>query len=393
MPTVHNRIGGSTIARTIECPAWHHLSKDSPKQSGSNEFADTGTLLHDCMEEFYLADGELSFADMLEKGREYNGIELTQEMIDEKLAPALAAAKELFDIFNIDDYLVEPFVELIEGDAGGSIDLLAWSVDKSLVLVLDWKFGFVPVVAENNRQLRFYGLCGSVDPATADIFIDADVVVFAVVQPNGTGYVCENDVCEISVLDSFEVEVYDAIDRVDCVNDDNVMDYVKAGEHCQYCPAHSTCPVKTGEAQAALRLNPTDAVLLNSNMSMVGELEKWCKAVKKMAHEQMELGVMLADWKLVSKRASRVWTDSEEVQKKIRNSKKLTVTETHEPMKLLSPAKLEKVLTSKGLDKDKFKAYYGSVSSGNTVAHCDDKRPEILQAPSPAALAALRDSL
>jgi hypothetical protein len=292
--------------------------------------------------------------------------------------------------------MVEPFVELIENDAGGSIDMIALSDDGKTVIILDYKFGFVPV-APTAKQLKFYALCASVDPSTAHFFEDAEEVVYAIVQPTDDpdtpNYATHRE--NVDELDDFELDVYHAIDLVDAITENPSMAdiHTKAGNHCKYCPAAPTCPKKTGAARAALRLNPADASLVNANLAMVDELEKWCKEVKKLAHEQMELGVQLIDWKLVAKRGTRKWTEEEVVQKKIRNNKKLTVDETHEPRKLLSPAKLEKVLTKKGFDKDYFKAYYASISTGSTLAPRDDKRPEILQTPSPEALEALRDSL
>lgn len=401
MPDKHNRIGGSTIERTIECPAWIPLSATAPKQSGSNEFADTGTLLHNCMEE-YFTEVDSSFELMLNEGREYNGISLTEEMVEEKLKPALTAVYDIFgkvgvvDAFVDDRLMVEPFVELIEDDAGGSIDMLALNAEMKTVIILDYKFGFVPV-APTAKQLKFYALCASVDPSTAHFFEDAEEVVYTIVQPTDDpdtpNYATHRE--SVDELDDFELDVYHAIDLVDAITEKPSMVeiHTKAGNHCKYCPAAPTCPKKTGAARAALRLNPADASLVNANLAMVDELEKWCKEVKKLAHEQMELGVQLIDWKLVAKRGTRKWTEEEVVQKKIRNNKKLTVDETHEPRKLLSPAKLEKVLTKKGFDKDYFKAYYASISTGSTLAPRDDKRPEILQTPSPEALEALRDSL
>ncbi len=199
----------------------------------------------------------------------------------------------------------------------------------------------------------------------------------------------------VNALDAFELEVYEAIDLVDAITENPSIteENTHAGSHCKYCPAAPTCPKKTGAARAALRLNPEDASLVNANLAMVDELEKWCKEVKKLAHQQMELGIQLIDWKLVAKRGTRKWTEEEVVQKKIRNNKKLTVDETHEPRKLLSPAKLEKVLVKKGFDKDYFEAYYANISSGTTIAPRDDKRPEVLKVASPEALKALSDSL
>ena len=395
MPTKHLTFGGSTIARTLACPAWVHLSKDIPKSQGSNEFADRGTLLHNCMEEYLDRDGCVGFATMLEEGRSYNGIDLTKEMVDEALIPAYKAVEKLSALTGMgsDGYRLEPFVELITDEAGGSIDLLGWSADGETAIILDYKFGHFSVEVENNAQLMFYALCAAVDPATSSFIEDAKHLTLAIVQPNGEGETLNTWTVEMSALDQFELDVYEAIDRANAVTDETALDESCAGEHCKYCPAAPKCPRKTGAAMAALRLNALDLTTLNNSMLMVSELEAWCKDVKKLAHEQLEIGVNLPDFKLVAKRSSRVWTDEAALQKKIRSSKKMTVGETHEAPKLMSVAKLEKVLVKKGFDKSYLEAYYDSVSSGTTLAKADDKRAAVTLTPSTAALKALRDKL
>lgn len=389
MPDIHLRFGGSTIARTIGCTAWPKLSDKMPKgiDDGSS-FAHEGTMLHNCMEE-RLRDHAL-FADMLKEGREYKGAVLTEDLLSNKLIPALDAVLGLFvslDIHEVEGFILEPFVQLIEGQAGGSIDLLAVSRDRKTVLVLDYKFGFNLVDIEDNAQLRFYGLCASVDPDTAGLFTRAEKIVFAIVQPNDQGRdTLQVEECDMDVLDGFEDLAYDAIDEA-CEEGAELTP--TAGAWCQYCPAHATCPAKTGLAAEALRLPPAELEKLSAAMAIVDEVEKWAKAVKKTAHEQMEAGVVIEGFKLVNKRATRVWTGTEEVEKKIRNNKKITAAEAHET-KLISPPKMEKLCKAKKVDFKKFEDYISAVSSGTTIAHSDDKRPEAL--PS-LALKALADRL
>jgi hypothetical protein len=45
----HLRHGGSNIARTFQCKAWHHLSEGIP-EAPSSTYAEEGTMLHDWME-------------------------------------------------------------------------------------------------------------------------------------------------------------------------------------------------------------------------------------------------------------------------------------------------------------------------------------------------------
>ena len=180
----HFKYGGSTAARTMGCPAWLRLAETVPLvlDGGSNPAADTGTMLHNCMEE--LCD----YASPIEtdKGREYKGQHLTQELVNDKLNPALDAVDNLWTETDLAHIHVEPLVK-IDTDIGGSIDLIGISKDKKTVLILDYKFGHVSVSAEDNKQLKFYALAAATDPATREWFDACETIVMAIIQPNDDG--------------------------------------------------------------------------------------------------------------------------------------------------------------------------------------------------------------
>ena len=384
MPTKHLRFGGSTMARTMGCPAWR-LKADKLPQQGSSSFADEGTMLHDCMEMMYTPSKGININNILSDksairitkcGEEY----LTPELWEEKLIPAHECVEMLFKLYKVDEWYCEPFVELIPDEAGGSIDLVAFGTDpmtgKKIALVIDYKFGFVQVEAEDNIQLLFYALCSAVDPALSEQFAECDGFVTAIVQPNGQGSDLSYHAYPMEVLDDFEMDVYDAIDDAaepglpPC-----------AGPWCSYCPAITTCEAKTGAADAALCLDPEDAATLSEAMSMVGPLEAWLKTVKAQTHEQLEMGVNVEGWKLVDKRATRKWLGGDEAQAKIekmlKGNKKLKVSEVI-TKKIISPAQFEKLAKKKGVDYEKYAGYIESVSTGTTVAPADDPRDSAL---------------
>jgi hypothetical protein len=120
----------------------------------------------------------------------------------------------------------------------------------------------------------------------------------------------------------------------------------------------------------------TELASLNEAMSMVDEVESWVRAVRKLAHEQAELGVKIDGWKLVAKRATRVWNDEEAVASIFKKARKLKQAD-YQNVKMKSPAQIEKVCKQKDVDFSKFEEYISSVSSGSTLAHEEDKRPEL----------------
>ena len=382
---IHLKYGGSTAARTMGCPAWQRLSEEVPfTHDGSNPAADEGTMLHNCMEELYGPRSDATVALLLDEGREYKGQHLTQELVDTKLLPATEAMTELLDIHNITGWLVEPFVK-IDDDIGGSIDFLGLSSDKKTLVVLDYKFGFVPVGVENNKQLLFYALAAATDPETMALFDAVDKVVLAVIQPNDNGDDLQTWEIDMDTVDRFET---DYLNAVDLTEDPQAMP--KSGSWCKYCPAHATCPVKTGVALKATRINELTADKLAEYLPMAEEVEAWAKEVKKLAHEQLEFGTPIKGYKLVNKRATRVWNDVSGVEKKVRLAKKIKLEEGFD-LKLKSPAQMEKLCKEKKVDFKSYSQYISSVSTGTTLAKESDKRPAALPVQGLAQLNAMSD--
>ena len=385
--TKHFKFGGSTAARTIQCPAWIRLSEDVPKSlgNGSNPAADEGTMLHMAMEDIYGANyPDVEPEDLLEAKHHYKAEYLTQDLIDEKLIPAIDAVENLMDELGITDWMLEPLLQ-INIHTGGSIDFLALSEDGRTLLILDYKFGFHSVSAEHNAQLQFYALAVAEDEKTAWMFEHVDRIVYAIVQPNGEGEVVSRWDSNLEELDAFETRYFDA------VADSNDPDYAPApGSGCKYCPAHATCPAKTGMALKASRVNEVTAGKLAEYLPMAEQLTEWIKEVQKMAYEQMELGTHIPGYKLVAKRASRVWTDEKGATDRIKKAKKIKIVDGFD-MKLKSPAQLEKKCKELGIDFAPYTAYITSVSSGSTLAKESDKRPALLPIQGLTQLNAMND--
>lgn len=227
--SVHLKIGGSTAARTINCPKWLELSEQVPiKEAGFA--ADEGNLYHDSLENYYQHGetfesqvGETKFKDLV-FGEEH--IRLAER--------ARVAMDYVLDLYDITEFECEPFVQLEPGRIGGSIDLLGRSRCGRIVVVADYKFGARAVEVKGNKQLPFYGMCAKADPATKDMFEKAELIVFVIIQPK----IYEDpqiDEQPIGVLDRFQEELEDALAN---------PDRLKKGSHCSFCPCYPVCPEK-----------------------------------------------------------------------------------------------------------------------------------------------------
>tara|TARA_R110002020_G_scaffold363217_2_gene575500 strand:- start:503 stop:1672 length:1170 start_codon:yes stop_codon:yes gene_type:complete len=377
MPATHKRYGGSTIARTINCTYWRQAADKMPPQ-GSSEFADRGTLLHDAMEEIMLADEGFDPKSVI--GNTYEGIELTKELYNEKIIPAMAAVEAIFNQYNVEDYTCEEAVQLAD-DLGGTADMLARGsitldgMKCNVALCVDFKFGDgIVVSAENNEQGLFYSTCASVTPETQDLFDDIDLLVVGIIQPTshaGEDYSLWE--VEPGSMDDMEERAFAARDKAE--SDD--PGEPNPGSWCAFCPNAPVCPAKTGELAALKRV---DLALIESfpTFDQIKSMKDTIKAMEAFAHEQLEEGVDIPGYKLVAKRAQRVYTDQAAVEEKIKHSKKIKKDDAY-TYKVKTPAQLEKVCKEKGVDYKKvFGEFVASVSSGTTLASENDKRDAIV---------------
>ena len=358
----HSRIvGGSTAKRVIACPGSVALvDKMPPKPSSS--YADEGTLLHDTIADLLDKGGKAS--DHL--GRKHADVVLTQDLIEEKLVPALLALEEI-DPEGVMEYAVESrvgFGDLLP-DVFGSTDLLGRIGDRAIVL--DWKFGSgVAVEVEENAQLLFYAAAAMRTPATAWAFDGAKEVELIIVQPPSV----KRWTTTIARIKSFEKELAAAVKKA--IKPDAPL---ASGDHCKWCAAKPVCPLMTGAidriAKAKIEALPVEQIA--HYLDQIPVVESFIKDLQQLAHGLIEEGSSVPGWKLVNKRATRQWTDEDKAHDWLEAN---GVYPLQEP-KVISPAVAEKALKKAkiALPDDLVVA----VSTGSTLAPESDPRPAVLQ--------------
>lgn len=358
----HSKIvGGSTAKRVINCPGSVALVQQMPPQP-SSKYADEGTLLHNVISELLDSDTALP-EDFL--GTKYNEQELTQDLIDEKLLPALAALDEI-DPDDRMQYAVETLVnfgDLLPG-VFGSTDFLGRIDDKAIVL--DWKFGSgVAVSAEENDQLMFYAAAAMRTPNAHWVFDGATEIELIIVQPPSI----KRWVTTPERIKQFERELVAAVKEAQRPDA-----RLATGDHCRWCAAKPICPQMNGaiERTTRLKIKELSVEQINLMLSQADILEDWIKDLRALAFQMAEKGgVKLPDYKLVAKRATRSWVSG---AKEALLALGLTESEL---MEMASPAQVEKILKKKKLAMPEDITV--AISSGSTLAHRSDPRPEVLQ--------------
>jgi Protein of unknown function (DUF2800) len=357
-----NIVGGSTAKRVINCPGSVALVAQMPPKP-SSVYADTGTLLHNVIAD--VLDGKATPQDFL--GAVHADVTLDQDLIDNKLLPALAALNEIDPDrqMEFETEVVVGFGDLLPGVFGSS-DIVGRIGDTAYIV--DWKFGDgVAVDVEENPQLMFYAAAAMRTPAAQWAFEGAIKVELVIVQPP---YVkrWETTPRRIQLFEKELMQAVKVAQRPDAP--------LAQGDWCRWCAAKAVCPIMTGAADRALvsALKNVDVASVSDHLKMADQLESWIKEVRALAMQMLEAGLPVPGYKLVPKRAMRQWMDEGKALDAMcdlgLDVKELTET------KLLSPAQAEKVLKKHklALPAD----HVVAVSSGNTLASEDDPRPAVL---------------
>ncbi len=403
-PTEHSDlVGGSTARRRMKCPGSLKRERKAPKSRGSS-YAREGTALHEMIAQ--VLDNDHDPMDMLPfthnqhaKGNEHawsltidkdKWLDLGQpalDMFDDFLtwleddqdgAPAVFMVEEAAEFPGIPGAFGTSDVPFKCGKIGG---------------IWDWKFGRVPVSAEDNAQLMFYfRACLNKYPK---FFEGVERVILCISQPAVNDQ--EPDTWETDIEDimAFELELQDAIELA--MTDDAP---IEKGGWCQFADCKAVCELHVGAASTlgskianinekrhvnmdTGTVNPQVIADMGDYLAEAMELaemaEDWAKHIAKMTQERLEAGLPVEGYKLVPKRSSgRDW-DFEEVSEKniiarLRR-RKLVADDYLTPRKLKSPAQVEKALKLRK-DKDPLQddMVFKKPSSGYTLTREGDPR-------------------
>jgi hypothetical protein len=357
-----NVVGGSTAKRVINCPASVKLVQQMPPKP-SSEHADRGTLLHNVIAEL------LEFDKKPEQciGAQYKDQVLTQELLDEKIIPALAALDEI-DPDKTMEYMVETRVAFGDFLPGvfGSTDLLGRKGKRAIVL--DWKFGDgVLVDAVENPQLLFYAAAAMRTPAASWVFEGVEEIECIIVQPPAI----RRWVTTPARIKEFEQELLYAV-RLSSWPEPPMQE----GDHCRWCAAKPICPRMTGAVERALKakLLEMPAQQIAAQLRQADMVESYITDLRALAFEMLQNGVDVPGYKLVAKQSRRQWVDKAKIEAWADVN---GIEDAYEPATIKSPAQLEKVLKKAKIE---FPAdMVVSVSSGDTLAADADPRPAVLQ--------------
>jgi len=364
----HSRIGASSMTRWSNCPGSVRLSEGLT--GTTSKYAEEGTRAHEAA------------AMVLEKNAWPNNIPI--DMVEAVKVYIECIRKDQSGFLNkghLEDIrLVEFTFDLshIHPDLFGTADYVYYNSSTKLLRVYDYKHGKgIPVEVENNQQLKYYGL-GALFEVSRLLGIHPEEIEVVIVQPrcaHTDGAVRRWRITPVELLVDFTYELTNAAYATDKPNAK-----FNPGEWCRFCPAAGICTEIKHKAQAMAKQDfapdlPYQPQELSEVLAALPAIEAWAKGVREFAYKEMQAGNEIPGFKLVPKRASRVWDrPAGEIAETLVDIMGLSLEDIYEPAKLKTAPALEKLLDKE--QKKTLGALYSSVSSGDTLAPDSDKRPE-----------------
>lgn len=393
----HAKWSASATARNVACPGALALGQRVAPKDTESEAAAWGTACHQVSERC-LREGKDAAAFI-------GTVERTKERdipVDDELAECAQVyvdyCRALRDVVEtsggftaIEQYFsfdaINPPME-----AGGTADFTAYFREERRLEVVDLKGGRgVRVEVAGNAQLRSYALGAML----ANPGLGVSEITVTIVQPRAP----HKD-------GRIRSETFATFDLIEWANDlllamkmsacaereatDPLKDvvwqtaYLRAGDHCKFCPAAGVCPrlerdaldkvgvwfdPVTDEPRISNAPDTLPSEELAKRLDALDMIEDWIQAVRAYAHAQAESGVVIPNYQLVERVGRRAWAaDEEKIVYDLRNVVGLP-DDVLWTRKLKSPAQIEKELGSKR--KGEIKFMWSSPVTGTNLVRVD----------------------
>jgi hypothetical protein len=353
----------SAATRWINCPASVRLCADIPYQP-AGEAAQVGTAIHEVAETSFLTG--TSPYDWV--GKTVKDILITEQNADF----AMAHVNHIRDLeLRLGTLKVEQYVTAYKDkniDLGGTADVLAWSDEKSTLVIADLKTGRGYVDADSD-QMKIYAIGAMRHTKT-----EFQNIELSIIQPHHG----EPRTHKITFKELNDWAADNLTPALKAIAKGDT-DPTPTEDGCQWCPAKAICPAqrkgfevvagqsniadldKDGIKSLMLTLTPEEIEDLLDRAPLV---EKFIDAVRAHAVSRIEAGEVIKGWQMTAKRAYRKWIDENDAKNQLHDAgipaDKLVSSE------LISPSEAAKLLPKES--KDLIDKLTKKESSGNTLA-------------------------
>lgn len=401
----HATWSASASDRRWGCPGSLAMEAEGPPDKES-EAAAWGTVCHQiadvCLREDTDAIAHLGTTQTTKEHSfvvDEEMVETTQVYLDYVRQAAKGAVLLVEQKFSLDS-LGTPF------PAGGTSDAVVLRDDS--IEVIDLKGGRgVVVEAEGNKQLRTYALGAVLANPGPYRTVKVTIVQPRAPHPDGRIRSEEFHVADLidwtgDLLEAMTLAKQAAFNRGKAISEPEwARLYLKPGNHCTFCKARATCPALASRAleeahtffqpetgklatpPAPETLGVEQIVRILDHADMIGN---WLNAVRAHAQDLAEMGVEVTDgnstYVLTPKRATRKWNteDRQQLLAALQLCTDRDETEFYDEPKLLTPAKVEKLLGKKGYEA--VKHLVSQESSGLNLTRSDKTTRGAVVAPA-----------
>lgn len=367
--STHAVLSPSSAVRWMTCPGSVTLSADIPDVGSSN--ASEGTMMHTvsarCLETATYAKDYIG-----EKDAE-TGLTLNEDQARD----VQTYVDYVWDLVEATrgTLLVEQRLPIAwmtgEKGAAGTADAVIITPDE--LIVVDAKFGFKIVEAEENAQLMMYAASAYDEHKIA---YDFKSIRVAIVQPR-LGATPEWKTTPDALL-AFAAEVAAAAQETRVEKEL----YVPSEKGCQWCRAKAICPaIKAKVMDDFETVVPETAdeddlarVMLNANL-----IESWVKSIRAEVERRLLAGEPVKGYKLVQgKRGNRKWANPDDAEAALKSMRV-----KHDQMydySLASPTSIEKLVKSEEIGPRQWAKIQDLITQSEgtpSVAPESDKRPPL----------------
>ena len=353
----------SAATRWLSCPASVKLCESIPYQP-AGEAAQIGTAIHEVAETAYLTNA--SPYDWI--GQTVKDIVITEQNAD--FAAAHVEHIRTLEL-RLGNLKVEQYVTAYKDkdiDLGGTADVIAWSDEKSTLVIADLKTGRGYVDADSD-QMKIYAIGAMRHTKTEFQNIEMSIIQPTHGEPRTHKITFKelNDWAASNLTPAIQ-----AVKRGD-------TEPTPTEKGCQWCPAKAICPAQR-KGFEVIAATPNLAVMSKEEMKdvvttltpeQIADLleraplvEKFIDAVRDHAVKRIEAGEVIKGWQMQSKRAYRKWIDEKDAKIQLHDAgipaDQLVSSE------LISPSEAAKLLPKES--KDLIDKLTRKESSGLTLA-------------------------
>jgi len=277
-----------------------------------------------------------------------------------------------------------------EQDATGRADIvliISWPDSHATLDVIDAKFGYQEVDAENNPQLMMYGHGSLQKFGLVEDFTEISLVIE---QPLRTGNEWASSIERLEAWVSVARPKFEKAILIHKMIGERALkeeDFAPSEKTCMWCKAKAVCPALLAKVEETIMASfdaedkPADVgtvsvEMLGTIFPQLEMVEDWIKAVRARIELEMFAGRKVPGVKVVAgKRGNRAWSSDEEAEEMMKGFR-LKLEQMYS-FKLLGPKPILEALTDQPRRLKKIEALVVQPEGKPHVVLDSDKRPAI----------------